>query len=188
MLTSPPPLAQLPYSSAPGTPRFADRVRLYQPRSLLSKPRIIFTAISLTLLIAILLPERHRSAAHSALTAAGVPLPSRLPPSLHSLLNKWGLNDSSRDLIYVPSPPAESDRLPEEVDSPHTFHSNGHLVLHSLDSYPGGVEPHPILALIKRAEGKWGRKVARQSRTLKEGVEEYRRRYKRNPPVGFDKW
>jgi len=149
---------------------------------------MIFTAISLTLFFAILLPERHRTAAHSALTRAGLPLPDRLPASLHSLLDKFQLDDSSRDLIYVPPPPSDPDRAPEELTSPHTFHSNGQIILHSLDSYPEGVLPHPILTLIKRAEGEWSRKVARQSRTLKEAVEEYRRRYKRNPPAGFDKW
>lgn len=156
-------------------------MRLSQPRSLLSNRRALLLLLTLTLLITFLLSSRSHSAAHSALTAA-------LPPSLSSLLTTWGLADSPRDLVYIPPPPLDPNRPPEELDSPHTFHSNGHLVLHSLESYKGGVAPHPILGLIKRAEGEWARKVARQSRTLKEAVDEYRRRYKRNPPVGFDKW
>lgn len=47
---------------------------------------------------------------------------------------------------------------------------------------------HPIYQLIRDARERWDAKVARQSRTLKDAMAEYRRRYKRNPPTGFDKW
>jgi hypothetical protein len=47
---------------------------------------------------------------------------------------------------------------------------------------------HPIHQLIRDARSSWDAKVARQSGTLKEAVAEYKRRYKRNPPKGFDKW
>ena len=48
--------------------------------------------------------------------------------------------------------------------------------------------PHPIFALIKDAEAKWEAKLNRASKTLEETVEEYKRRYKRAPPKGFDDW
>jgi hypothetical protein len=48
--------------------------------------------------------------------------------------------------------------------------------------------PHPIYELIKRAEKEWNEKLKRASRSLEEAVKEYRRRYKRNPPKGFDLW
>lgn len=48
--------------------------------------------------------------------------------------------------------------------------------------------PHPITTLIKRAQMEWDAKVARQSKTLRAAVEEYRRRYNRAPPKGFEKW
>ncbi|KAF8517363.1 hypothetical protein BU17DRAFT_91802 [Hysterangium stoloniferum] len=47
---------------------------------------------------------------------------------------------------------------------------------------------HPIYELIETAEAQWKRKLARQSKTLNEAVEEYKRRYGRPPPKGFDAW
>jgi hypothetical protein len=48
---------------------------------------------------------------------------------------------------------------------------------------------HPIFQLIKNAREEWHRKVERQSKTLRQAVEEYRRRYDNmEPPAGFDKW
>jgi len=48
--------------------------------------------------------------------------------------------------------------------------------------------PHPIYELIARAEKEWEEKLSRSSKTLQEAVKEYRRRYKRAPPKGFDLW
>ncbi|KAJ2932199.1 hypothetical protein H1R20_g4882, partial [Candolleomyces eurysporus] len=48
--------------------------------------------------------------------------------------------------------------------------------------------PHPIYELIAAAEERWKKKVDRASKTLEEAVEEYKRRYKRAPPKGFDLW
>ncbi|BGP32303.1 hypothetical protein JCM10296v2_004084 [Rhodotorula toruloides] len=72
---------------------------------------------------------------------------------------------------------------PEElaVQTRHTFHPNGLLLVN-----PKG--RHPVPVLIEQAEKKWKDKVARQSRTLSEAVKEYKQRYRRNPPKGFDDW
>lgn len=51
-----------------------------------------------------------------------------------------------------------------------------------------GHQPHPIHLLIREGRVKWEAKVERQSRTLEEAVSEYKRRYNKNPPRGFDKW
>lgn len=51
---------------------------------------------------------------------------------------------------------------------------------------PGG--SHPIWHLVKDAEGEFEAVKARQSRTLREAVAEYRRRYELPPPPNFDKW
>ena len=48
--------------------------------------------------------------------------------------------------------------------------------------------PHPIYELIANAEAEWEAKLARASTTLEEAVREYRRRYHRSPPKGFDAW
>ncbi|KAF5391052.1 hypothetical protein D9757_003999 [Collybiopsis confluens] len=48
--------------------------------------------------------------------------------------------------------------------------------------------PHPIFELMKRAEEEWSEKLRKASSSLDEAIGEYRRRYRRNPPKGFDKW
>jgi hypothetical protein len=47
---------------------------------------------------------------------------------------------------------------------------------------------HPIYDLIDKAKSDWNNKLARQSKSLREACLEYKRRYKREPPPGFDKW
>ncbi|KZT57497.1 glycosyltransferase family 90 protein [Calocera cornea HHB12733] len=47
---------------------------------------------------------------------------------------------------------------------------------------------HPIYDLVQRAEEEWAEKLRRASKTLEQAVAEYRRRYGRKPPRGFDKW
>ncbi|GAA5925127.1 uncharacterized protein JCM15063_004929 [Sporobolomyces koalae] len=116
-----------------------------------------------------------------------------LPPSLLPILRH-----SSNAVAYLH--PATGQRLkdwhdyqvksdpnrpltPEEIEhrSRHTFHPNGLLLVN-----PKG--KHPIHQLIERAEKRWKDKVAQQSRTLSQAVAEYKQRYRRNPPKGFDDW
>lgn len=47
---------------------------------------------------------------------------------------------------------------------------------------------HPIEELMENAKKEWEEKVARQSKTAEEAIEEYKRRYKRDPPYGFTEW
>jgi hypothetical protein len=47
---------------------------------------------------------------------------------------------------------------------------------------------HPIPRLMDEAEQRFRTKLAGQSKTLKAAVAEYKRRYKRPPPKGFDEW
>lgn len=63
----------------------------------------------------------------------------------------------------------------------HYFHPDGLLLVN-----PDG--RHPIYDLVERAESAWNAKLHRASTTYKQLVFEYRRRYKRAPPPGFDKW
>jgi hypothetical protein len=50
------------------------------------------------------------------------------------------------------------------------------------------ITEHPIPKLMADAEVQFRKLLSKQSRTLKAAVNEYQRRYKRNPPKGFDKW
>jgi hypothetical protein len=70
----------------------------------------------------------------------------------------------------------KSKRLPE-----HDFLENGLLRVN-----PRG--QHPIYDLLAHGKQEWRRKVGKASKTLKQAVDEYRRRYGRAPPKGFDRW
>ena len=50
------------------------------------------------------------------------------------------------------------------------------------------IREHPIPQLMAEAEEKYRKKLAGQSKTLKAAVMEYKRRYRRPPPKGFDAW
>ncbi|KAL4068444.1 glycosyltransferase family 90 protein [Scleroderma yunnanense] len=81
---------------------------------------------------------------------------------------------------------AYHDILPAPFEKPlslekHSYAPNGLLIVN-----PNG--PHPIFELMRDAEAAWNRKLSHASKTLAEAVTEYRRRYKRAPPLGFDKW
>jgi len=63
----------------------------------------------------------------------------------------------------------------------HSYRSDGLLEV----NYDG---PHPIFELMGEAENLWTEKLQRASKSLVDAVGEYRRRYKRDPPKGFDLW
>lgn len=50
------------------------------------------------------------------------------------------------------------------------------------------LKEHPIERYTKLAHKRFDEKLKRQSKTLKQAVDEYKRRYGRNPPKGFDRW
>ncbi|TCD65305.1 capsule-associated protein CAP1 [Steccherinum ochraceum] len=56
-----------------------------------------------------------------------------------------------------------------------------------LDARPK-IKEHPIPHLMAEAENNFRKLLSRQSKTLEEAVREYRRRYRRDPPRGFDHW
>ncbi|OCF34447.1 hypothetical protein I316_03961 [Kwoniella heveanensis BCC8398] len=90
---------------------------------------------------------------------------------------QMGHHQSSSSLPRAPLPPA----LYSQRSANHSI-QNGYLKVDPQSTV------HPIYQLIRDARAEWDEKVRRQSKTLKEAVEEYKRRYKRMPPKGFDKW
>lgn len=74
-----------------------------------------------------------------------------------------------------------SSELEQRTIRPHTWKENGLLEVNREGR-------HPIFDLIEQSKRRWREKNERQSRTLKEAVEEYQRRYRRLPPKGFDNW
>lgn len=155
------------------------------------RPKFVATLLVVALVTLLILPDASRTATHSALTKAGVPLPDQLPDRLQGFIEYINWDDGRNDLRYVPPPPVETEDFgiaDADLKTPHKFESNGQIYVEPLSTFSEAPAPHPILSLIKRAENEWNKKVKRQSKTLKEAVEEYRRRYKKNPPRGFDQW
>ncbi|GAA5828833.1 hypothetical protein JCM11251_005889 [Rhodosporidiobolus azoricus] len=86
----------------------------------------------------------------------------------------------------------------------YTLHSSGHLFVKPSALWPSSetspyssaeaslLPPHtmrhPIVEMMANATNEWEKKLARQSKTLEEAVKEYRRRFGRRPPKGFDDW
>ncbi|KAJ6466788.1 glycosyl transferase family 90-domain-containing protein [Mycena sanguinolenta] len=97
---------------------------------------------------------------------------------------------STEDLAYVVEEdvvrvPAQPQRVPPpppvKIIREHKFMDDGLLEVN-----PEGI--HPVYELIRRAEDAWKDKFRRASTTFPEAVAEYRTRYKRDPPRGFDDW
>lgn len=112
----------------------------------------------------------HSFGTHSPLTPPHSPLST-------SILSHRLTTDS----LYCPAQPLKQT----------FYHPNGHVLIPSISQMKesGGQDSrHPILTLVDEAEKAWNALVKKQSRTLREAVAEYRRRYRRNPPKGFDKW
>ncbi|KAJ9115819.1 hypothetical protein QFC22_004960 [Naganishia vaughanmartiniae] len=80
-----------------------------------------------------------------------------------------------------PDTEAPSIDLEQPGIEEHTYMDNGLVAVN-----PRG--RHPIYDLLKRSQKAWKDKSARQSTTLRQAVKEYRRRYQRSPPKGFDLW
>jgi hypothetical protein len=75
----------------------------------------------------------------------------------------------------------DHDHRNKDPEARHLYKKNGLLEVN-----PDA--PHPIYELIERGESLWNAKLARQSRTIEQAVLEYKKRYLRDPPLGFDKW
>lgn len=56
------------------------------------------------------------------------------------------------------------------------------------EDHESGSKHHPIYRLAEEARAKFEATLNSQSRSLSEAVSEYRHRYGREPPPGFDKW
>ena len=90
---------------------------------------------------------------------------------------------SGVDMDSEPVPerkPVPKKSLPPAVGK-HKFRSDGLLQVNMEGA-------HPIFELISRAEKEWEAKLRGASKTFQEAVKEYKRRYKRAPPKGFDLW
>ena len=112
-------------------------------------------------------------------------LESLEPEAFGSNVN-WSLSST---LLRRGSDPHDDSAVNLRAVLPSTSRSaRDHPVEHGLLIVDSEIPTHPIYQLIRDARTEWDEKNARQSRTLQEAVVEYQKRYKANPPKGFDKW
>jgi hypothetical protein len=79
-------------------------------------------------------------------------------------------------------------QLQPSLEIPHAVHKwTAHVKALLTSSAPKPVE-HPIPRLMLAAHRKHKGMIGSQSKTLREAVKEYERRYGRQPPRGFDEW
>ena len=102
----------------------------------------------------------------------------------------WSTMDAYRrdlDRLHAQFPAnsstASPPRAPPHSHHRHLYSSTGHLLVSDRED-----APHPIPVLLGLGEKRWEELLSRQSRTLEEAVQEYARRYGRQPPKGFDLW
>lgn len=69
-----------------------------------------------------------------------------------------------------------------------TPRTDSQWILPSFSQSQTVLREHPIPRLMSEAEENFKQMISRQSTTLKKAVAEYKRRYGRNPPKGFDHW
>ena len=81
---------------------------------------------------------------------------------------------------------AQLEELLVEESSANDWNPKKFLSLVGHDS--GIIQEHPIPQLMQEAEEKYKKKLGGQSKTLRAAVIEYKRRYRRPPPKGFDRW
>ncbi|KAJ7596240.1 glycosyl transferase family 90-domain-containing protein [Mycena floridula] len=93
-----------------------------------------------------------------------------------------GAKERAQEESAKSSKPNHVTVIPPRVSlAKHTYDPSGLLQVNPLG-------PHPIFELMREAEREWDRKIRVASSGLDEAILEYRRRYRRRPPRGFDKW
>jgi hypothetical protein len=75
-----------------------------------------------------------------------------------------------------------------ENDFPKDLTTSSQLSRSSSTRLTGNVVEHPIPRLMMDAERQFRALMSRQSHSLRGAVAEYKRRYGRSPPKGFDAW
>lgn len=92
----------------------------------------------------------------------------------------FGIDTDSEPVPKRRLHPVPKKPLPLAIGQ-HKFRSDGLLQVNMEGA-------HPIFELTSRAEKEWEAKLRGASKTFQEVVQEYKKRYKRAPPKGFDLW
>jgi hypothetical protein len=97
------------------------------------------------------------------------------------LLQEENMADPLDPLRKKNKPKAQAKQVTTAIGVEHEYRRNGLLLVN-----PDG--QHPIYDLVGRAKTSWAEKLGKASQSLPEAVDEYRRRYHRAPPKGFERW
>ncbi|KAF9470694.1 hypothetical protein BDN70DRAFT_998858 [Pholiota conissans] len=156
------------------------------PRRATKKPLIILCAIAGTFLLGRRL-ETPFASLESNLDLTSTKF-SRIDPLFYDIFHSEKHQDEDR--LHIPGSRRRSREVLAIVDKgqwtgqpfdEHHYREDGLVEVN-----PEG--PHPIFELVARAQEEWDRKLQTASTTLPQAVKEYRRRYNRLPPKGFDDW
>lgn len=104
--------------------------------------------------------------------------------------NHTGASTSDKDRrIHAPLPGFEGEPERRSRPRPQANASKRRAAgTPGLVTIEDDTQEHPIKTLMTTAQQEWENKNSRQSRTLREAVTEYQKRYERAPPKGFNKW
>ncbi|KAL0959266.1 hypothetical protein HGRIS_014536 [Hohenbuehelia grisea] len=146
---------------------------LYHPRRSLNRPIFVIFGFGLVVFLVSYINDLIHDSYHEHSLGAGGPL-TVIQTSTVTAWAQTTRTIASNDAEATPTSKAEGLQM-------HEYRSDGLLEVNPK-------APHPISELIALAEASWEGKLDMASKTLEEAVAEYKRRYKRPPPRGFDKW
>jgi len=87
---------------------------------------------------------------------------------------------TSRTALWIYSERLPSSLFPSSFSSSASWTTSGGIKIHK--------SKHPIDVLLQQGQEKFETMRDRQSKTLAQAVKEYKRRYGRLPPKGFEGW
>ncbi|KAI5479113.1 capsular associated protein, glycosyltransferase family 90 protein [Pseudohyphozyma bogoriensis] len=107
-------------------------------------------------------------------------------PRSYFAVNRGSTSSTSKNPAAAPLIPSPKDKYAPASRAPNSnkpvpTRPDGRILMSE-------GQRHPIPKLMKEAKMQWEALKARQSKTFKAAVDEYKKRNGRNPPKGFDKW
>lgn len=122
------------------------------------------------------------------------PIFSDCTNATHTRRSEWTADSASPSFCDNTAPSSDaagaislSDAISHLSRPPYVSHPSGHLYMDQARTSLGEIE-HPIHGLIANATKQWNALLRKQSKTLDQAAAEYRARYNRRPPKGFDDW
>ncbi|KAG8881877.1 hypothetical protein FRB98_004070 [Tulasnella sp. 332] len=145
--------------------------------------RLVVAALAVLFCLSIVIwttPPTHPAKSHIRDTLAGHA--SQLKELGKTIKLPW--NDHipvTPNVVPSPYPNDRPNTLGLDPRTAHRYQTDGRVKVNEHG-------PHPIYELTAKAEREWRAKHTKSSRTLQTAISEYKKRYGRSPPPGFDLW